>query len=141
MRAYISGQITGKTRTDISIMAKMVQIAEEKGVEVYFPERDTNNGELDSPSITPEEIYERDTKAIKQSELIVIECSNPSTGNGMEIMLAYLFDKVIICAYEKGAVVSRILLGMPSIEFIVYENEEDLKKKFLDILAKQVVTE
>lgn len=134
MRAYISGQITGKERTDFAIIMAMVDIAEQKGVEVYCAERDTNQGELNNPDISYEEIYNRDTTAVKQSDMIVLEVSYPSTGNGLEIMLAYLFDKRIVCVYQKDAKVSRMLLGMPAVEWIVYDDIEDLKEKFRKLL-------
>ncbi|MDP2749770.1 MAG: hypothetical protein Q8O89_02980 [Nanoarchaeota archaeon] len=136
LRSYITGQITGSNRTSLSIISMMVLIAEEKGIDVYCPERDTNKGNLDNPEITPEEIYTRDTDAVKKSDFIVIECSNPSTGNGLEIMLAYLFDKRIICVYQKDAAVSRMLLGMPSISFIIYDTAEDLQNKFTNEIEK-----
>jgi len=75
-----------------------------------------------NPNLNAQGIYERDYKAIKLCDLFLAEISNPSTGVGMEIMLAKLLGKKIFCFHEKNSKVSNFLLGTPEISIIKYDN-------------------
>jgi len=43
--------------------------------------------------MTPQEVFERDVKGVKECDILVAEISEPSHDVGMEIMLAYLQEK------------------------------------------------
>lgn len=44
-------------------------------------------------TMTPQEVFERDVKGVKECDILVAEISEPSHDVGMEIMLAYLQEK------------------------------------------------
>lgn len=65
---------------------------------------------------------------IKSCDLVIAEVSMPSTGEGIEIGWADMFNVPIICIYEKGSKISRSLQYVAK-EFIEYESPEDMLKR------------
>ncbi|MFH1433947.1 MAG: cytidine/deoxycytidylate deaminase family protein [Candidatus Uhrbacteria bacterium] len=128
--AYVGGAITiPNTRPGEGVLDTMIRVTEKAGYSVYCAEIDTNQGELDHPEVTVEEIFHKDYYAVTQSNLLVLECSSPSTGNGMEIMLAYEKKIPTIACVWSGAEISRMLLGAPHIKVIEYTSVEDLQSQ------------
>lgn len=86
-------------------------------------------------TMEPIDVFKRDVKGIRECDVLVAETSDPSHGVGMEIMLAYLEGKKIICLLKKGAIISRMLLGLPNILIIEYTSERQIAiilKELLD---------
>lgn len=75
----------------------------------------------------PIEVYERDTGWIRESEVLIAEISTPSHGVGYEI--GYALDRSIpvICLYQEGKSVSKLILGNrnPNLTTFAYVNIED----------------
>jgi len=65
---------------------------------------------------------------IKETDLIIAECSYPSTGSGIELGWADEFGIPIIILSKKGSNISQSLKIVSSI-FIEYENFKDMIKK------------
>jgi len=94
-----------------------------------------------NPNLNTKGIYERDYKAIKSCNLFLAEISNPSTGVGMEIMLAKFFGKKIICLHKKNSKVSNFLLGMPEVTIMPYDNihlKSILQKQFSSVSNQSI---
>lgn len=87
-----------------------------------------------NPNLDFDGIYLRDLKAIEKCDIFVAEITKPSTGIGIEIMMAKKFRKKIVCIY-KEKLISRMILGMPGITKIKYFNVKDLGKKLDQILS------
>ncbi|MCI4438438.1 hypothetical protein JHC27_01060 [archaeon] len=85
-------------------------------------------------SASPNYVYERDTSGVKTSDIIVAEVSTPSHGVGMEIMLAITLRKRIIALARRDAQISRMLLGAPNIEWIFYDEIEEMTQKLKEKL-------
>jgi nucleoside 2-deoxyribosyltransferase len=85
-------------------------------------------------TLTPREVFERDTKGIKESDILVAEISEPSHGVGMEIMLAYVQRKKIVCTFRKGSAVSRMIQGLPEALLIEYASEDEAIEKLRKLL-------
>jgi len=81
-----------------------------------------------NPNMVPREIYERDIQAIKRCDFFVCEVTLPSTGIGIELMVAKKFQKKLICIYKKTDI-SNLVQGMPGIIKIKYSNYTDLSNK------------
>jgi len=79
-----------------------------------------------NPNLNPMEIYQRDYEAIKACDLLIAEVTKPSTGVGMEIMLASTFHKKIICLHKKSRL-SNMIKGLPGIVIFHYKTKDDLK--------------
>jgi len=86
-------------------------------------------------SLTPEAVYQRDTQGVRTCDSLVAEVSTPSHGVGMEIMLAHMLGKRVICVCQKGTRLSRLLRGMPNTEIIEYSSLEDLEGELGAILG------
>jgi len=78
-------------------------------------------------NLTPEVLYQRDTQGVRACESLVAEVSTPSHGVGMEIMLAHMLGKRVICVCQKGTRLSRLLWGMPNTKIIEYSSFEDME--------------
>jgi len=87
-------------------------------------------------SMTPQEVFERDTKGVKECDILVAEVSERSHGVGMEIMLAHMEGKKVICLFKKGAVVSRMIRGLPEALLIEYASEREVVEKLKELLGK-----
>lgn len=82
-------------------------------------------------------IYNQDTAWLKESDIVIAECTNPSLGVGYE--LAYAESHQIPCHifYDKGATqLSAMLTGNPYFQIHPYQNEEELFDKIDDILLR-----
>lgn len=62
---------------------------------------------------------------IKDCKAVIAECSLPSTGQGIELGWANIYNIPIICIYEKGSKVSRALNYVSDI-FFEYNNEAEM---------------
>lgn len=73
-------------------------------------------------------------KDYKNFDLVIAECSEPSTGVGIE--LGWLFDdgKPIYCFYKKGTKPSKAIQPIAN-RIIEYENSLDFINKIEEILA------
>jgi len=86
-------------------------------------------------NLTPEAVYQRDTQGVRSCDSLVADVSIPSHGVGMEIMLAHMLGKRVICVCKKGTRLSRLLRGMPNTEIIEYSSFEDMEGELRAILG------
>jgi 2'-deoxynucleoside 5'-phosphate N-hydrolase len=59
----------------------------------------------------PREIYERDVAWIRACDVLVAEVSTPSHGVGYEIAYALSIGKLVLCIYQEGQPISKMLTG------------------------------
>lgn len=67
-------------------------------------------------------------KAISTCDLVISECSYPSTGMGIELGWANKDNKRILCIYKKGSNISKSLKTISG-DFIEYTDAVDLIEK------------
>jgi len=72
---------------------------------------------------------------IEESDLVIVEATYPSTGQGIELVWAYEAKIPIICVYKITTKISDSLRIVTD-KFIEYENTEDLLRKLAIILIK-----
>ncbi len=65
---------------------------------------------------------------IKNSNVVIAEVSYPSTGQGIELGWADVFDIPIICIYKKDAKYSKSLSKLTDV-FLEYVDSEDMIRK------------
>ncbi len=77
--------------------------------------------------ISPEEIYNRDIEWLDGCDAVIAEVSTPSHGVGYEIAYALSIGKPVLCGYEKGKNVSKMLTGnhQPLFRILEYQQVED----------------
>ena len=59
----------------------------------------------------PIDIYERDTAWIRSCDALVAEVSTPSHGVGYEVAFALSLAKPVLCVFQAGQAVSKMLTG------------------------------
>ena len=74
--------------------------------------------------VSPREVYERDVAWIGDCEALVAEVSTPSHGVGYEVAYALSIGKPVLCIYQEGQPLSKMLSGNshPSIQVSRYRN-------------------
>ena len=86
-------------------------------------------GVMDEESIIePLEVYTRDSKWVEECDALIAEVSTPSHGVGYEIALALMLGKPVLCCYQNGRKVSKMILGNThqTLKLCQYEGIEDL---------------
>jgi nucleoside 2-deoxyribosyltransferase len=76
-------------------------------------------------------------KWVEDCDALVAEVSTPSHGVGYEIALALILKKPVLCCYQKGRKVSKMITGndMPTLKLVTYETEDQLLIKVEEFLA------
>jgi len=73
------------------------------------------------------------TEIIQSIDLVIAECSYPSTGQGIELGLAWANKVPVLCVYKTGSVISSALNYVTK-DFIEYSDTNDL----IDQLTKRL---
>lgn len=72
-------------------------------------------------------IYEQDTAWLRESDIVIAECTRPSLGVGYELAYAERFEKPVHIFYRKSQTeLSAMLSGDSYFKIHPYESEEEL---------------
>ncbi len=76
--------------------------------------------------VSPSEVYERDVAWIGDCKALVAEVSTPSHGVGYEVAYALSVGKPVLCLYQEGRPISKMLSGNshPCIQVHPYRNTD-----------------
>jgi nucleoside 2-deoxyribosyltransferase len=79
-------------------------------------------------SISPEQVFLRDSCWVSECDALVAEVSTPSHGVGYEIALALALNKPVFCCYRKGIRVSKMLTGNTSAGYkqLAYSSDQEI---------------
>ncbi len=124
MNCYILGAVTGSSNETREIFETYKLALKDKLNILGTPlETATYNG-------TNTERFNRAKEFIENSDLVIADMSEKSTGAGIEIGLAYNLSKTILVFAKSGSKISGLLLGIVGEENIIfYENCKDLFNK------------
>jgi nucleoside 2-deoxyribosyltransferase len=61
--------------------------------------------------VNPQDIYRRDIQWLDQADMVIAEVSTPSHGVGYETAYALGIGKPVLCLYQQGRAVSKMLTG------------------------------
>lgn len=127
MNIYFSCSITGG-RDDQRIYQQMVDFMVAQGHEVPTAHLSKADVLEDERVISALDVYQRDVNWVNQCDVLVAEISTPSHGVGYEIALALLQKKPVLCCYQAGRKVSKMLLGntSPSLSLYAYQDTQDV---------------
>jgi 2'-deoxynucleoside 5'-phosphate N-hydrolase len=86
--------------------------------------------------VAPREVYERDVVWMRAARALIAEVSVPSHGVGYEIGFALNEGKPVLCLYQAGRKVSKMISGNPhpNLQFWPYQDSAEavaLARKFL----------
>jgi len=129
MKIYFCGSIAGG-REYLETYRKIVEFLKAEGHQV-LTEHVVRPDVLDyEQEYTSDQIYSRDIEWLEECDCIVAEVSKPSLGVGYEICYALNMYTPVLCLYEKGIFLSRMLTGNNSEGLLVkdYGTEADWKK-------------
>jgi hypothetical protein len=97
--------------------------------DLYEPLKKSNLHEDHEIYLPHENGKDQNTRDIvKNYDVLVAEVSYPSTGSGIEIGWADIFQKPVICIYREGSKISSSLRKITKI-FISYKDTDELVKK------------
>lgn len=104
--------------------------------ELYQPLRKSQLDKLHEITLPHENSTDQfnSKKYMKDCNLILAEVSYPSTGQGIELGWANLYEIPIVCFYKKDVKPSGSL-KIISNTFVEYENSEDMVQKLTDYLS------
>lgn len=125
MKIYFAGAIRGG-REKVYDYQKMVKQFENCGGEVLTKHVADPNLSVKGENMSFKEIYERDIKWLEECDIVFADITIASLGVGYEISYAENVCKKIYAVYEKGANVSGFLRGDEEIEFLDYENLDEV---------------
>ena len=128
MKIYFAGAIRGG-REKVYDYAKMVERFEQNGAEVLTKHVADPNLPVTGEKIPFEEIYDRDISLINNCDVFFADISIPSLGVGYEIAYAEKIGKKLYAIYEKDANVSGFLRGNKNIDFLAYDNINEVLQK------------
>jgi hypothetical protein len=113
MRIYFSGAISGG-RDNLSVYQHIVARLQDAGHEIpsaHVADRAVLSRES---AISPRDVYWRDIGWIEQSDAMVAEVSTPSLGVGYEVGYALHKGLPVLCLYQRGLFVSKMITGNPA---------------------------
>ena len=120
MKVYLSvPMISNRALPRAHLLAKAIR---ESGHEVSSP---WVLGPIESPTPSATNVFRRDMEGAENSDILVADVTEPSTGVGMEIMAADKAGRRIIRVEKRGCVTSRMLSHMDPKEAIEYDLDEE----------------
>src|SRR5664280_498572 len=88
--------------------------------------------------VSPGAVYERDIAWINSCEVLIAEVSTPSHGVGYEVAYTLSIGKSVLCLYQAGRPISKMLTGNSHahIRVISYQNTDDTIKIVRSFLSR-----
>lgn len=135
MNIYFSCSITGG-RADQAIYQTIVDYLVGQGHTVPTAHLSRPDVMEDERVISPLEVYQRDVRWVEECDLLIAEVSTPSHGVGYEIALALSLEKPVMCCYQSGRKVSKMILGNthPKLSLRAYSRVEQLLESLHEVL-------
>ena len=122
---YFAGSIRGG-RDDVELYGRIIRYIQQKNIvltehiaspDLYATEKDKSD----------EEIYDEDMSWLRESDLVIAECTHPSLGVGYELGFAEAHSKLCYIFYDKNrAYLSAMLTGNPYFKVYGYQSESEI---------------
>lgn len=131
MKIYFAGSIRGG-RSEAHTYHHMIELMKSMGHQVLTE----HVGELNLvESRGDRQIYEQDTTWLRESDLLIGECTIPSLGVGYELAYAERYEKPCHLFYNrKKCSLSAMLTGNPYYDIHPYATEQEMLEKLREIL-------
>lgn len=124
-KIYFAGSIRGG-RVDADLYRRMIEYMQKEHVVLteHVGSPDLNLKEQGRRDV---EIYDQDTAWLRESDILIGECTCPSLGVGYELAYAEKYEKPCHIFYDRTkAHLSAMLTGNPYFNIHPYEKEEDI---------------
>ena len=110
MNIYFACSITGGRQFEPVYQAIIAALSED-GHEVPTAHLADSGVKAIEAVVNPRQVFERDVNWIESCDALVAEVSTPSHGVGYEIAFALSLGKPVLCVYQEGQAVSKMLTG------------------------------
>ena len=135
-KVYFAGSITGG-REDAEWYHSIIQHIKKTDTVLTEHVGNTAISSLGQSEYLPADIYRQDTAWLRESDLLIAECSRPSLGVGYELAYAERFGIPCHILFRKSrGHLSAMLSGDPYFHIYPYETEEELFAQLDSILEK-----
>jgi len=138
MKIYFSGSISGG-RAHEAIYQHLVAHLQAQGHDVLSAHVADPVALEREKELLPRAVFERDVKWVEACEVMIAEVSTPSLGVGYEYGLAVQLGKPVLCLYQSGLRMSKMITGNPAPNLTVatYSSEAVLDE-LLDSFLKTI---
>lgn len=134
-RVYFAGSIRGG-RGDAELYRRMIALISETDTVLTEHVGDLSLSALEGETDHDRAIYEQDTAWIRECDLLIAECTNPSLGVGYELAYAESLKKPCFVFYDRTrGNLSAMIKGDPFYTVFAYEKEEEIFKRLREILG------
>jgi len=87
---------------------------------------------------TDEERFDRAISMLENASLIIAEMSSVSTGQGIELGIAYTMNIPVLVIAKEGSKVSGLVKGCKTVKDVLYyDNIEDIKEKLDKFIGEE----
>ena len=126
LKIYFAGSIRGG-RVDADLYRRMIRYMQREHQVLTEHVGDLSLSVLERGKAGDTAIYDQDTAWLRESDLLIAECTCPSLGVGYELAYAERFGKPCHIFYDRTkAQLSAMLTGDPYFHITPYQSEEEL---------------
>lgn len=125
-KVYFAGSIRGG-RTDAELYKRIIKYIQQEHIVLTEHVGDLSLSKTEGLKDRDVAIYEQDTAWLRESDLVIAECTTPSLGVGYELAYAEAYGIPVHIFYNKSrANLSAMLTGDKYFRIHPYLNEEDI---------------
>lgn len=141
MKIYFSASISGGRKFEKTYQL-IVDFLKKRGHAVLTEHIAYPSVFEEEKHISPEEVFSRDLAWLSKSEIVIAEVSNPSLGVGYEIAKALEMKKPVLCVYQSGIFLTKMITGNkdPLLTVKEYSSRDRLISIMTDYLNNGKVT-
>lgn len=135
MKIYFAGSIRGG-RTDAELYQRMIAYIQRQHTVLTEHVGDLSKSKTEGLTNRDKAIYEQDTAWLRESDLVIAECTTPSLGVGYELAYAEKYQKPVHIFYDQSRTkISAMLSGNSYFKLHPYRNEEELYRILDEVLG------
>ncbi|HEV2439069.1 MAG TPA: hypothetical protein VGX97_03320 [bacterium] len=143
LRAYMSGALTGLNDEARQRQLERYELIQRtcaaEGYDCYCPHQ--HSDPVRDQHMTPAEVHQLDSTNVRNSDLIIADCTEPSFGVGIEAQMADEDETPILLIAQQGKKVSRLIRGIPNVvkfgsdaDMIIFPNDQVLARRLSEEL-------
>ena len=128
LKIYFAGSIRGG-RGDTNLYAQIINFLKESG-EVLTEHISNSSLSNQGENLNEKFIHDRDISWLRETDILIAECTTPSLGVGYEVGRALEWDKPMLCLYriKEGKNISAMICGNQNLNPKEYKNLEEAKE-------------
>lgn len=133
-KIYFCGSIRGG-REDAALYEKAIRLIQETDVVLTEHIGNVAYSAVPRSQAGDREIYAQDTDWLRESDLVIAECSTPSLGVGYELAFAEHLQKPVYVFCRRSVHLSAMIGGDPYFTVYRYETEAELLDRIRSLLG------